>query len=108
MPLYGHELTEEINPIEAGLGFACHLEGYDYPGRDRLVEIQKAPLSRTRVGLEPAGRRVPREGTPILVDGQSVGHVTSGTFSPTLGRPIAMGYLPPALAEPGREVTLDV
>ncbi|MBN2021215.1 MAG: glycine cleavage system aminomethyltransferase GcvT [Pirellulales bacterium] len=108
MPLYGHELSEEINPFEAGLGFACHLVGYNYPGRDRLVEIQKSPLARTRVGLEPSGGRVPREGTPILVDGQTVGHVTSGSFSPTLRRPIAMGYVPLALAEPGREVTLDV
>ena len=45
MPLYGHELSEQINPFEAGLGFACHLVGYDFPGRDALLRIQKEPLA---------------------------------------------------------------
>ena len=66
MPLYGHELSEQINPFEAGLGFACHLVGYDFPGRDALLRIQKEPLRRVRVGLEMSGQRVPRQGYPIL------------------------------------------
>ena len=57
MPLYGHELSEQINPFEAGLGFACHLVGYDFPGRDALLRIQKEPLRRVRVGLEMSGQR---------------------------------------------------
>ena len=84
MPLYGHELSEQIDPFTAGLGFACHLVGYDFPGRDALRRIEKEPRTAVRVGLELAGRRVAREGYPICKDGQPVGRVTSGTFSPTL------------------------
>ena len=108
MPLYGHELSEDVHPFEAGLGFACHLVGYDFPGRDALVRIQREPLRRTRVGLELAGQRVARQGYPILRQGQRVGEVTSGTFSPTLQRPIAMGYVRPDLAEPGNELEIDI
>ena len=108
MPLYGHELSEEVNPFEAGLGFACHLVGYDFPGRDALLEIEKAPPKRTRVGLELAGRRPAREGCDVLVGDEIVGRLTSGTYSPTLKKPIAMGYVRPDLAEPGRELSVDI
>jgi aminomethyltransferase len=109
MPLYSHELSESINPFEAGLGFACHLVGYDFPGRDALLEIESQPLKRTRVGLELAGRRPARHGCPIVDgDGQPIGEVTSGTFSPILRKPIAMGYVPPERAEPGTELEVDV
>ena len=66
MPLYGHELSEQIHPFEAGLGFACHLVGYDFPGREALLRIQKAAAGSCRIGLEMAGQRVPRQGYPIL------------------------------------------
>ncbi|MBN1912351.1 MAG: glycine cleavage system aminomethyltransferase GcvT [Pirellulales bacterium] len=108
MPLYGHELSESINPIEAGLTFACHLVGYDFPGRDALLAIKDKPLSRVRIGLESTGRRVAREGAAILLNDQKIGEVTSGTFSPTLQRPIAMGYIGAEHAEVGREVLLDI
>jgi len=108
MPLYGHELSEEVNPIEAGLGFACHLVGYDFPGRDALLAIQKAPLSRVRVGLEISGNRVPRQGYTISSGGCRVGEVTSGTHSPTLKRPIAMGFVEPAAAAVGGELQIDL
>jgi aminomethyltransferase len=108
MPLYGHELSEQINPIEAGLGFACHLVGYDFPGRDALLRIQKQPQPRVRVGLEMAGQRVPRQGYPILYNGQPAGEVTSGTFSPTLKKPIAMGFVEPSAAKLGLELKVDL
>jgi aminomethyltransferase len=108
MPLYGHELSEAVNPFEAGLGFSCHLVGYDFPGRDALVKIQKAPLARVRVGLELSGQRVPRQGYKINCDGYQVGEVTSGTFSPTLKRPIAMGFVKPAAATTGTELQIDL
>jgi aminomethyltransferase len=108
MPLYGHELSEAIDPFQAGLGFACHLVGYDFPGRDALKRIQKQPLARVRVGLELVGRRPAREGCPILAGRQPVGKTTSGTYSPTLGRPIAMGYVLPAFAQADTELTIDV
>jgi aminomethyltransferase len=108
MPLYSHELSEETHPFEAGLGFACHLVGYDFPGRDALLRIEKGPLHSTRVGLVLPGRRVAREGCPICKDGQVVGKVTSGTFSPTLQQPVAMGYVRPELAQPGSVLAVDI
>ncbi len=108
MPLYGHELSETINPFEAGLGFACHLSGYDFPGRDALRTIKESPLTRKRIGLLLDGRRAAREGSEILIDGNPVGQVTSGTFSPTLKRPIAMGYIKPEFAASGTKVDVDI
>jgi aminomethyltransferase len=112
MPLYGHELSEEINPFEAGLGFAVNLENRMFPGHDALAKIKQSPRIRVRVGLELAGKRVPREHYPILHASEAarsqVGEIASGTFSPTLERPIAMGYVRPELAEPGTELFVDI
>ena len=108
MPLYGHELSEKINPFQAGLGSACHLVGYDFPGRNALVQIQQRPLDFTRVALELAGRRVAREGCPILRGRVRVGEVTSGTFGPTVEKAIAMGYVRPEHAALGTELNIDV
>ncbi|MEN6493695.1 MAG: glycine cleavage system aminomethyltransferase GcvT [Thermoguttaceae bacterium] len=108
MPLYGHELSETINPFEAGLGSACHLVGYDFPGRDALKRIQDQPLQRTRIGLELTGRRPAREHCPIYLGEKLIGQTTSGTYSPTLKKPIAMGYVPPEFSQPGTEVQIDV
>ena len=108
MPLYGHELSETIDPFEAGLGFACHLSGYNFPGRDNLLKIQKEPLKRVRVALDLVGQRVPRQGYSIKCEDYVVGEVTSGTFSPTLKRPIAMGFVKPAAAVPGTKLEIDI
>jgi aminomethyltransferase len=108
MPLYGHELSEEINPFQAGLGFACHLVGYDFPGRDALLAIKNQPLTKVRIGLEMPGKRAARHGCPILADGRQVGEVTSGSYSPTLEKAIAMGYVAPAFATPGQELSIDI
>ncbi len=108
MPLYGHELSEEIDPFQAGLGFACYLEGVDFPGRDALLRIRQQPPRAVRVGLKLVGRRVARQGCPVLAKGQSIGWVTSGTFSPTLQESIAMAYVGPEWASPGTEVSVDV
>jgi aminomethyltransferase len=108
MPLYGHELTEEINPFEAGLEYTCYLTGYDFPGRDALKQLQQQPLQKKLVGLELASRRVARQGCPLLHGQEQVGFVTSGTFSPTLQKSIAMGYVRPEFAEPGTELLVDI
>ena len=108
MPLYGHELSEQINPFQAGLAFACHLKGYDFPGRAALVEIEKNPLPTVRIGLELSSRRVAREGAAIFVGDRRVGEVTSGTFSPTLEKPIAMGYIEAEFSAPGTELVVDI
>ncbi len=108
MPLYGHELSETIDPFQAGLGFACYLEGVDFPGRDTLLRLRQEKPSAVRTGLELASRRVARQGAAVLAGGKQVGEVTSGTFSPTLQKSIAMAYMRPDHATPGTEVTVDV
>lgn len=107
MPLYGHELTEQINPFEAGLGFAVHLKDRAFPGRDTLAEL-KGRSARVRVGLTLDGKRVAREHYPILDGENPVGEVSSGTFSPTLQKPIAMGFVPHELAKVGQSLNIDI
>jgi aminomethyltransferase len=110
MPLYGHELSESISPYEAGLGFAVKLSERQFPGRDALAaeSQQESPAKRVRIGLALDGKRVPREGYKILLDQNEVGVVTSGTFSPTLEMPIAMGFVAPTAATIGMELSIDV
>ncbi|MCS7238910.1 MAG: glycine cleavage system aminomethyltransferase GcvT [Thermoguttaceae bacterium] len=108
LPLYGHELSEEVTPLEAGLEFACDLEGRNFPGRDALARLRGEPPTRKLVCLELSGKRIPRQGYPIRLSGEVVGEVTSGTFSPTLGRPIALGYIRADLASPGLSVEIDI
>ena len=108
MPLYGHELNEEITPLEAGLGFAVDLEGRAFPGSSILAAIKRDGPKRIRVGLELAGKRVPREHYAIFSTGQPIGEITSGTFSPTLQKPIAMGYVSPQFVQPSTELSIDI
>jgi aminomethyltransferase len=105
MPLYGHELTEQIDPLRAGLGWAVKLDKGPFVGRDAL---KQAPPGPVRVGLELEGTRAAREGCPILApDGAPVGTVTSGSFAPWVGKSIAMGYVAPHLAAPGTRLLVD-
>ncbi len=108
MPLYGHELNEDTDPLTAGLDFAVKLEAADFLGRDALIKIAESPTGKVRVGLELDGKRIAREGAGILSGEQSVGEVTSGTFSPTLQKAIAMGYVDAAGSETGTEVEVDI
>ena len=107
MPLYGHELNEQIDPLTAGLQFAVKLTK-DFIGRARLSEIAASPLDRVRVGLAIEGKRIAREHTPVKVGADVVGEVTSGTFSPTLQRTIGMAFLARAHAAIGTPVQVDL
>ncbi|MEZ6194228.1 MAG: glycine cleavage system aminomethyltransferase GcvT [Planctomycetota bacterium] len=89
MPLYGHEIDETINPVEAGLMFGVRLTKADYPGRDVLARVKKDGPKRQIVGLTLEGRRIPREGYPVVAGDEVVGEVRSGTWSPTFQRAIA-------------------
>ncbi len=94
MPLYGHELDETVDPVSAGLNFACNLDDRDFIGRDAIAAVKSAGPQRVRIGLLPGGRRPAREGCDVLsTDGQVIGKVTSGGPSPTLGYPIAMAMV---------------
>ncbi len=108
MPLYGHELNEDTDPLTAGLSFAVKLDADDFIGRDALKKISESPTGKVRVGLELEGKRIAREGAEILSGDQAVGEVTSGTFSPTLQKAIAMGYVDAAMSEVGTEVEIDI
>lgn len=108
MPLYGHELGESINPIQAGLDFAVNLRGREFVGRDAIQQCQRDGNQAVRVGLQVEGKRPAREGAVILQGDHPVGAVTSGTFSPTFERPIAMGYVKPTAAAPGTPLAVDI
>ncbi len=90
-PLWGHDLDEETNPLEAGLGWAVRFNR-DFVGRDALERVRREGVKRTRVSFRLEDRRIPREGC-ALRSGESRGTVTSGNFSPMLGVGIGMGYL---------------
>ncbi|HZF95404.1 MAG TPA: glycine cleavage system aminomethyltransferase GcvT [Allosphingosinicella sp.] len=110
LPLYGHDLDEETTPVEAGLTFALskrRREEGGFPGWERIsAELANGPV-RARVGLAVEGRQPVREGAFVVdEDGDEVGKVTSGGFSPMLEAPIAMAYVPAAMAEPGASVRL--
>lgn len=106
LPLHGHELGPGITPLEAGLGWVVRWDKGDFRGRAALAaQKEEGPPRRLR-GLAVEGRRPPREGQPVLIDGEVVGELTSGNFSPTLGHGIALAFLRPSSAE-GDEVVID-
>ncbi|PLW74971.1 glycine cleavage system aminomethyltransferase GcvT [Cohaesibacter celericrescens] len=110
--LYGHDLTSDIDPAEADLGWAIQKrrrEEGGFPGEARILAgLQDGP-ARIRVGLRLLGKAPAREGTEIQdLDGNAIGTVTSGGFAPTLQSPIAMGYVTPDFAKPGSKVKLLV
>ncbi len=94
MPLYGHELSESIDPLTAGLPFAVNLADRSFIGDAALERIKRAGIDQKRIGLLPAGKRPAREGCDVLdASGTKIGVVTSGGPSPTLGVPIAMAMV---------------
>lgn len=111
LPLYGHDLNPEIEPVEAGLAFAVskrrRAEG-GFPGAERILGVLANGPARKRVGLAIEGRMAAREGAAVLVGDENVGVVTSGGFSPTLERPIAMAFVSATHAAPGTAVSIEV
>lgn len=108
MPLYGHELSEEIDPFQAGLGWAVKLTKGQFRGHDALLKRKADSSQRRRVGLQLQGRRIAREGAEVRAGGRAIGTVTSGTFAPTFSRPLAMAYVEPEYARVGAAVAVDV
>lgn len=112
MPLYGHELTEEIDPLAAGLHFAVKLEkgigeneAVPFIGQEALQEISKQGPKMKLVGLTLDGKRSPRQAMHVLDGANEIGFVTSGCLSPTFGYPIAMAYIPSDFE--GKTVSID-
>jgi aminomethyltransferase len=111
LPLYGHDLSPETSPAAAGLGFAVgkrrRSEG-GFIGAERVLAELQAGTAQQRVGLALEGRQAAREGAEIHAGGAKVGVVTSGGFSPSLERPIAMGLVETAWSAPGTPLEIDV
>lgn len=91
--LYGNDIDQTTNPLEAGLRWATKLKKGDFIGRDALLKVKKAGLKRKLVSLVMEERAIPRHGYPVLKDGKEIGVVTSGTMSPMLEQGIAMAYV---------------
>jgi len=109
MPLYGNDLDRQTNPFEAGLGRVVKLDKPgDFVGRAALERVAREGCARTLVGLTVTGRGIARHGYPIYVGERQTGVVTSGTQSPTLGVPIAMGYVATPDSAPGTIVEVGI
>jgi aminomethyltransferase len=107
MPLYGHELTEQNDPISAGLGWAVDLSK-DFIGAEKVRAIKEQGPARKLVGLELDGRRIARQGAAVIHSDQTIGEVTSGTFGPTVQKSIAMAYVDALLTAEGTQLAVDL
>jgi aminomethyltransferase len=107
MPLYGHELNEEVDSISAGCKWCVDLEK-DFLGAEVLRKVDKEGPRRKITGLELEGKRIARQGSKIFAGGKEVGEVTSGTLSPTLGKSIAMAYVQAERSVPGEKLEVDL
>jgi aminomethyltransferase len=105
--LYGNDIDESTHPLEAGLGWTVKFAKDDFHGRDALLKEKSRGLARRLVGIELDGRRVPRHGMPVVQGDSALGHVASGTYSPTLERPIGMAYVNQASAAIGGTLEVD-
>ena len=107
MPLYGHELSEAVDPISAGLKWAVDLTK-NFIGVESLRAIAEKGSARKLVGLELEGKRIARQASPVVLDGKVIGEITSGTLSPTLGKSIALAYVDAAHSAEGTALGVDL
>jgi aminomethyltransferase len=108
MALYGHELDEETTLLEAGLGRICKFGKGQFVGREALLKQRQEGVRKKLVGFEMTDRTIAREGYSVQVEGKQIGRVTSGSFAPFLKKNIGMAYLPPAFAQVGHEVGIEI
>jgi aminomethyltransferase len=109
MPLYGQELTDTVSPYEAGLGFAVKLDKGDFVGRDALAAVKEIGPERRAVGFRMTERSgAPRTHYPVGVDGEVIGEVTSGAFSPTLGENIGLALISAGFAGIGKPLQIEI
>jgi aminomethyltransferase len=108
MCLYGHEIDETTTLLEANLGWVCKLNKGDFIGRERLAKQKEEGIGRKLVGFEVTDRGIARDGQDVLIDGDRVGLVTSGSPAPFLKKNIGMAYVPVDFAHEGRAFEIDV
>ena len=106
--LYGNDIDETTNPIEAGLGWITKLNKESFNAKDVLQKVKEEKPARKLVAFEMQERAIPRQHYRIFADGKDVGEVTSGTSSPTLGKGIGMGYVESAYSKPGTEISIRI
>jgi aminomethyltransferase len=108
MALYGHEIDESTTPFEAGLAWVVKMNKGDFQGREALAAQQAEGPRRKLVGFEVQGRGIARQGHEVKADGETVGSVTSGTWSPSFEKALGMAYVPVGMAAPGTPLEIGV
>jgi len=108
MSLYGHELGDEISPLEAGLGWITKLAKGKFTGSDAVAKVKNEGVKRKLAGFEMTEPGIARDGFDVYVDDEKVGTVTSGSPAPYLKRNIGLAFLPPDFAKEGQEIKIDV
>lgn len=108
LPLYGHELSDEITPLEAGLGMFAKVKEKDFIGRDALIAQKEAGLTRKSVGIELQDKAIPRAGYPVEVDGVQIGVVTTGYRSISNDRSVCVAMVDKAYTELGTQVEIRI
>ncbi len=106
--VYGHDIDQTTNPLEAGLGWVVKLAKADFLGKPAIERVKAEGPRRRLVGFEMTDRAVARHGYRIVREGAEVGLVTSGSYGPSVDRYIGMGYVPAALAAVGTEIEVEV
>ncbi len=108
MCLYGNDITKDTNPIEAGLGWITKLDKGDFIGRDVLASVKEQGPKRRLRGFELSGKGIPRHGYTIVKNGNEIGEVTSGSFSPLLSKGIGIGYVQKEFTDIGAEIEISI
>ena len=107
-PLHGNEITPETTPVDAHLMWVVRPDKGDFIGREAILAVKAKGPKHALVGLTTHERAIPRHGQTVLAESRVIGSVTSGTFSPTLGRAIALAYVEPSYAAIGTHVDVDI
>ena len=108
MALYGHEINEETTLLEANLGWICKLNKGEFIGREALAKQKEEGIKRRLIGFEVTERGIARDDQEIVINGERVGKVTSGSPAPYLKKNIGMGYVPKEFANEGQQIQIDV
>lgn len=108
MSLYGHELSDDISPLEANLGWICKLNKGEFTGREPMAKLKEEGLKRKLIGFEMVDRGIARDEMDVYVGDEKVGVVTSGSPAPYLQKNIGLAFVPTEFAKPGQEITIDV
>ncbi|HSR67174.1 MAG TPA: glycine cleavage system aminomethyltransferase GcvT [Acidobacteriota bacterium] len=107
-PLYGNDIDSTTTPLEAGLGWIAKLESDDFIGREALRRQKEEGLERKLIAFEMVDRGIARDGYPVILEGQEVGRVRSGSYGPTVEKNIGLTYLPLEAAQEGRSFEIEI